>query len=213
MQRLDKADDNGMMRWRGDVACAFSVTAVPGKSGRGQVSRGGDEFGESAAFRDDGVGVGRCAEGGVSERARVDEGDGAVFHYLRGVGVSEKDEAAPEFLGAQGEGEQVRLHAVTVPVGEQDLHSFHLRHRFLGEGEIVAVALDGEEALVQGKVAHPRRPVSEEKDVVALLRDGEEPRRESAFVDVGKCEYRFHADFVRHGVIDIMQCLCAEMCR
>ena len=102
---------------------------------------------------------------------------------------------------------------VKVPVGEQDLHSFHLRHRLLREGEEVAVALDGEEALVQGKVAHPRRPVSEEKDVVALLRDGEEPRRESAFVDVGKCEYRFHADFVRHGVIGIMQCLCAEMCR
>ena len=49
------------------------------------MSQRGDEFGEGAAFRDDGVGVGRCAEGGVSERARVDEGDGAVFHYLRGV--------------------------------------------------------------------------------------------------------------------------------
>ena len=155
-------------------------------------SQRGDEFGESAAFRDDGVGVGRCAEGGVSERARVDEGDGAVFHYLRGVGVPEKDEAAPELFGAQGEGEQVRLHAVTVPVGEQDLHSFHLRHRLLGEGEIVAVALDGKEAFVQGEVAHPRRSVAEEKDVVALLRDGEEPRRESAFVDVGKCKDRFH---------------------
>lgn len=152
----------------------------------------GDELCEGAPFRDDGEGVGGSAEGGVGDRAGVDEGDGTVFRYFCHVGVSEIDQPAPQLLSAQGEGEKVGLDAVAMTVGEQDLHSFHLRHRLLREGEIVAVALDGEEALVQGEVARSRRAVAEEKDVVTLLRDGNEPRRESAFVDVGKSEYRFH---------------------
>ena len=79
----------------------------------------GDELCEVPAVCQTGVGVGRLAEKRVRDGAGIHKCDAVAFDDLGDVGVSEKDQLAPQFLRAEGEGEKVRLHSVSVSVREE----------------------------------------------------------------------------------------------
>lgn len=142
------------------------------------------------------VGVGGHARHRVGERAGVDQRHTVRLDLLRKVRVPEKGERATELLGAEGEIEQVAFHAVEVPVGEEYPHVFDVNHALFGGGVGVAVALDEIQVVKVGNLAQSAYPVSEEKDVIALPRHGNQPLGERHAVCVGENENCRHKSTV-----------------